>query len=564
MLVNRRAQKLPHLLVQRARMTRANHRAIQNFRRGKSIRHRCLLVYTREVIYYTQIAPFSNIMPKIFSDSISFSANESPLGALFKRALDGLRANIRPMQGFDVLIEGAEYNGIWLECGPHEASLYAELNPSQLDVAVASHRAFWAFQRDDGYLPCYIWPQKLGSAQIQSVVPIAETAWRTWLLCGDAEFLRQSYAACARWDAWLGRWRDTRATGLCEAFCEYDTGHDRSPRFRGFPRECPDNDARVCPDAPGAPFVAPDLSASRMGGQRALARMARALNLGKEADDWDARAATMRQKIIETCYDDDETCFFDVEASGDFVRIRGDVLARVLDEGVPDQALFETIYARQIRDENAFWTPFPLPSIAADDALFDRDIPHNSWGGASQALTAMRAPRWFVRYGKEADLAHLMERWLSAIAAYGAFSQQMNPWTGAFDGQGNNYSPAMLLTLDFVTRLHGVRRENGAIKWGCGLPAGARDCVYQADFSCGKMRLAQNRNGALLERDGDLIARVEGRCQIVTGEDGALQTLVGTVPELNVIEVHWPNGTSRRFDCSPDEKIRLEAPFVAA
>lgn len=500
-------------------------------------------------------------MPKNFSDSIAFSCDQSPLSALFKRALDGLRANIRPMQGFDVLIEGAEYNGIWLECGPHEASLYAQLNPSQIEVALQSHRAFWAFARDDGYLPCYIWPQKLGSAQIQSVVPIAETAWRTWLLCGDDEFLRESYAACARWDAWLARYRDTRASGLCEAFCEYDTGHDRSPRFAGFPRECPDNDARVCPDAPGAPFIAPDLSASRMGGQRALAQMARALNLEKAADDWDARAEAMRQKIIETCYDSDESCFFDVDNNGDFVRVRGDLLTRVLDEGVPDQALFETIYARQIRDKNAFWTPFPLPSIAANDAQFDRSIPHNSWGGASQALTAMRAPRWFVRYGKESDLAHLMERWLSAIAAYGAFSQQMNPWTGKFDGEGNNYSPAMLLTLDFITRLHGVRREDGAIKWGCGLPDGARDCVYRADFSGGQMRLSQSREGAILERDGILIARVEGRCQIVTGEDGTLKTVVGTAPQTSQIRVHFPDGKTRDFALAPDEKIGFKSLF---
>ena len=500
-------------------------------------------------------------MSKNFSDSIAFSANGSPLGALFQRALDGLRANVRPMQGFDVLIEGAEYNGIWLECGPHEASLYAQLNPSQLGVAVASHRAFWAFQRTDGYLPCYIWPQKLGTAQIQSVVPIAETAWRTWLLYGDADFLRQSYDACARWDGWLGRYRDTRGSGLCEAFCEYDTGHDRSPRFAGFPRECPNNDARICPDAPGAPLLAPDLSASRMGGQRALAKMARALNRETEADNWDSRAAAMRQKIIELCYDADEACFFDVDTNGDFVRVRGDLLTRVLDEGVPDQKLFETIYTRQIRNPNAFWTPFPLPSIAADDAQFDRSIPHNSWGGASQALTAMRAPRWFTRYGKEADLAHLMNRWLLAIAEYGAFSQQMNPWTGRFDGEGNNYSPAMLLTLDFVARLHGIRREDGVLKWGCGLPANASDCVYEADFSGGKTRLTQNRDGAILEINGKRIARVVGHCQIVTDEAGNLRTLVGTAPETTIVETHWPDGTKRRFKCAPDKKIDLSAPI---
>src|ERR1019366_4544626 len=48
----------------------------------------------------------------------------------------------------------------------------------------------------------------------------------------------------------------------------------------------------------------------------------------------------------------------------------------------------------QAHNPKAFWSPFPLPSLAMDDPLFVRSIPPNSWGGASQALTALRAPRW--------------------------------------------------------------------------------------------------------------------------------------------------------------------------
>ena len=463
-------------------------------------------------------------------DSIDFQTAAHPLGEMFGRALDGLRANVRPIQGFDVLIEGAEYNGIWLECGPHEAALYAQLNPAQIAVALDSHRVFLAHQHADGYLPCNLRPDRIGSGQIQSVVPIAQTAWRTWLLCGDRNFLQTAYDACARWDAWLGQYRDTRASGLCEAFCEFDAGHDNSPRFHGLPKQCPNQDARLCPDAPRAPFLAPDLSATRMGGQRALAQMARVLGRDDEALDWEMRAETMRRVIIEICYDAEAACFFDVDNCGDWARVRGDALTRVLDEGVVDQTLFETIYARQIRNPSAFWTPFPLPSIAADDPQFVRALPHNSWGGASQALTAMRAPHWFLRYGKAADLAHLMERWLMALTAHGAFSQQMNPWTGQFASDGGDYSPAMLVLLDFITRLHGVRREDGLLKWNCGLPAGAKECVYQADFPEGRALLHQNARGARLEFNGRTLTRVEGHAQIVTDSNGAVQTVNALAP----------------------------------
>lgn len=490
-----------------------------------------------------------------FPDAISFQTPNHPLGALFQRALEGLRANMRRVQGFDVLIEGAEYDGIWLECGPHEASLYAELNPPQIQVALDSHRAFFHHQREDGYIPYNLKSQRRGYGQIQSVVPLAETAWRVWQQSGDREFLQTAYSACVRWDAWLGRYRDTRQTGLCEAFCEFDTGHDNSPRFEGLPKQCPNADARICPDVPQAPFIAPDLSAMRFGGQRALARMAYALGYSHEAQEWEKRAQSLRLRLIATCYDEAEACYFDVDAQGEFVRVRGDALTRVLDEGIVDSQDFATIYARHIRNPAAFWTPYPLPSIAADDPHFNHDIPHNSWGGASQALTAMRAPRWFNRYAKFADLWHLMTRWVLAFTTYGAFSQQMNPWTGQFDGQGRDYSPAMLVLLDFTTRLHGVRSEESVLKWGCGLPQGCDECLYQFETSRGTATLKQNERGATLKLGERFLAHVEGRCQIITDRNGDFQALIGVDAETVIVKVQWASGRQFEVQCAPDQRI---------
>jgi hypothetical protein len=124
----------------------------------------------------------------------------------------------------------------------------------------------------------------------------------------------------------------------------------------------------------------------------------------------------------------------------------------VLGEHVVDQAMFERIWDRHIRNPEAFWTPYPLPSIAANDPSFVRDIPDNSWGGASQALTALRAPRWFSHYGKQQDLEILMTRWVEAIVRAPGFMQQMNPWTGEFS-TSPAYSPAMLVLLEFIHRL---------------------------------------------------------------------------------------------------------------
>jgi len=357
------------------------------------------------------------------------------------------------------LIEGGDYLGIWLECGPLEGLVYGRYAP---EVAKANHEVFFHHQREDGYLPCWVWRDRMGTSQIQMVVPIAATALETAELTGDEALLAQAYDACVRWDDWLGRHRNTRGTGLCEAFCEYDTGHDNSPRFLGLPKECPNADASVCPKAGKLPYLAPDLSASVYGGRRALARIAGCLGRAGEAQAWAERAEELRQRIINYCYDPEDECFYDVDNTGDFVRIRGDALTRVLGEHVVDQPMFERIYARHIRNPDGFWTPYPLPSIAANDPSFVRALPPNSWGGACQALTALRAPRWFVHYGKSDDLVYLMRRWVEAILGAPGFMQQMNPWTGEFS-TSSGYSPAMCVFVDFVDRL-GLLAADAAIQ----------------------------------------------------------------------------------------------------
>ena len=264
-------------------------------------------------------------------------------------------------------------------------------------------------------MPCNVKADSIGTGQIQMVVPIAATALEIFQRFGDSQFLEAAYRSCAAWDAWLMRYRNTRGTGLCEGFCEYDTGHDNSPRWRGIPKECPDKDARIMPQAPGLPRLCPDLSATIYGGRVALASMAKEMGKQAEADHWEASAHAIQKVILEKLYDSEDACFYDLDSENKFVRIRGDLLTRVLGEHLVDNANFQRIYEKQIHNPAAFWAPYPLPSIALNDPTFVRPIPRNSWGGASQALTALRATRWMEYYGKPGDLAHMMQQWVKAI-----------------------------------------------------------------------------------------------------------------------------------------------------
>jgi len=388
----------------------------------------------------------------------------------WQAALAVLAGNVRMAPAFPqpILFEGSTYQGAWQECGPLESLVYATLRDfvspaatTPLTVALNTHRAFFALQRPDGQLPASVKTSDVGFGQIQMVVPIAATAWELAQMSSDEHFLADAYSACSRWDAWLRQYRDTRKTGLVEGFCTYDTGHDNSPRWAGIPNRCPDADARKCPPLASMPRLCPDLSATVYGARMALAAMAKTLGKPAEAARWLADAEHIRLLILDKLYSAEDAAFYDLDAQNKFVRVRSDAISRVLGEHVldlshkRDKVIFEAVWTRQLHNPKAFWAPYPLTSIAMDDPTFVRPIPRNSWGGASQALTALRAPRWMLHYGKHAELNELMHAWCAAIRHHGEFRQQIDPLTGEFtQPDPGGYSPAALVYLDFAKRLH--------------------------------------------------------------------------------------------------------------
>ena len=439
---------------------------------------------------------------------IQFETSDSRYQNTYTAALDVLARNVTMVSGYPepVLIEGSNYSGIWMECAPQEGLLYADIRP---DIARNNHLAFFALQKEDGQIPCWARATAVGFGQIQMVVPIAATAWELSKRTGDQELLEKAYAGASRWDAWLRRYRNTRGTGLCEGFCTWDTGHDNSPRWIGMPNRCPDADARKLPPESSLPRLSPDLSATVFGGRVALAAMARALGKGAEADRWQTEAEDIRSKILNTLYVPGDASFYDLDRQDRIVRVRTDVLSRVLGEHVVDQTLFETIYERQIHNPRAFWTPYPLPSVALDDPAFVRPIPRNSWGGASQALTALRAPRWMEHYGKPADVAHLMQQWTSATSRTGRFLQQMDPVAGTFTDDTGDYSPAALGFMDFTWRLSGVRQVDETLEWNVRPPADGVSARF-------RLKLGPTQTAEIRYRSGRAELLVNDKLQYTT------------------------------------------------
>ncbi|MGB7169511.1 MAG: alpha-L-rhamnosidase [Acidobacteriaceae bacterium] len=525
----------------------------------------------------------------------SFHCDDAGRMRVYEAALRTLAGNVVRVAGYrePVLVEGSVYHGVWLECAPQEGLVYSETGMAAAQAAARNnHRIFFALQKEDGQLPCWVragtpvaghpaTPRRShvgragnapavarvrgggpGFGQIQMVVPIAATAWELAQQTGDDELLHTAYLACGRWDAWLRKYRDTRGTGLCEGFCTWDTGMDNSPRWAGMPNACPEGDARKCPDAQGLPRLCPDLSATVYGGRVALAAMAKALGKTSEADRWSEAAQAIRQLIEERLYDPETGAFYDVDGSGRFVRVRSVATLRVLGEHVAGQELFETVWRKQVHNTGAFWAPYPFPSEALDDPTFVRPIVANSWGGAAQALTALRAPRWMEFYGKPSELAWMMQQWVSAIQQAGAFRQQMDPMTGDFTaGDPGGYSPAALVFIDLVWRLSGVRAEGELLEWNVRAPSEEGRAFFRLPLAGRTAELRYEKGKAQLQLGGRPVAEVEGVVRLVTTRDGVLREAVGindVESAVTVTNLQIGGRPKKKIRIRPNARVRLE------
>lgn len=484
--------------------------------------------------------------------------------AAYDAALQVLAGNVQTLSLYPkpVLIEGSVYQGIWMECGPHEALTYRKFRP---DVARNSHMAFFALQREDGQLPAMIRAKAAGFGQIQMVVPIAATAWELAQATGDDELLHSAYSACSRWDDWLVRYRNTRGTGLIEGFCTWDTGNDNSPRWAGMPDQCPEADARKCSSVPALPRLCPDLSATGYGARTALAAMAKALGKNTDADRWTESAETIRKLILSKLYVKEDASFYDLDAQGQFVKIRSEIVTRVCSEHVPDQALFDDVWTRQIHNRKAFWPAYPLPSIAVDDPTFVRPIPRNSWGGAAQALIALRTGRWFDHYGRSAEHSEMMDRWCEAIQRDPTFRQQIDPLDGRFTQQdAPKYSPSALVMVDYTWRLAGVREEHDELHWNArlGHPA-AQSSRFRLRTDSGRdAEILYSKPGtkakAELFLEGKSIAAIEsGAARLITNKGGEPMALVGICEEPQEIVLQLSSRKQQPFTVRPNEKIAV-------
>ena len=489
---------------------------------------------------------------------VRFAASSPEMEAQYYRAVRELFGAIRPPG--PILHEGGVYQGCWLEStGTINAELLSRFLPA---VAERTFASFAAHQREDGLLPYKVTPHGPAFAQIQTVTPLARSVWTHYRLNGrPRDFLATMYAAMARNDDWLARWRDTRRTGGVEAFCTYDTGHDLSARFWHMPDSPAGNDpTRYDKDNPFLPLVAPDLTANVACQRLYLSRIAE--ELGENGGGWRDKARASEDALFACCWDAEDGFFYDLDRHGRPVRVQSDVLLRVLACEIGDDDLFDAALARYLLNTRKFFARYPFTSLALDEPRFDAAFDYNSWSGPSNLLSIIRAPHAFEAHHRHVELSWAMQPILSALFRAPRFAQTFSPWTGEA-GYTDTYSPAILCLLDFIERLSGIMPRPDGTLWFTGLvPAQMEhrdvkhETAYARDIDGHTFELVNAADGTAAWRDGHELFNAPRGLRIVTDRRGALVSVIGMSAGTVDGTLRTPAG-EHGLNVAPNEQLDL-------
>lgn len=459
-----------------------------------------------------------------------------------------------------VLHEGGAYPGAWLESTSSiSAEVLARFDPDTSRNTLSLHPRH---QRADGLLAYKVTADGPAYSQIQLVSPPARSVWALHRLSPQPlEWLACMYRSMARYDDWLRAYRDTRGTGAVEAFCTFDTGHDLSPRFWFVADRCLHNDARFAdPELATVPYLAPDLTATTICQRRYLALIAE--ELGEDPAPWLRGADVATEALFEHCWDEDSGHFFDRDATGRLVRVRSDVLLRVLACEVGDDDFFARALERDLMRTSAFLSHHGFTSIAMDDPRFDADHTRNSWAGPVNMLTQLRAPHAFEHHGRVAELALVTRPLLQALALADRFPQCIDGWSGEA-GYTTGYSPAILWFLDSVERSFGIQalpggavRVSGLAPTRFGHGAATEATAYARNHGGVLWELAVDDEQAALYRDGAPLLRFPRGWRVDVGPDAHPRAVVGLTPRAVGGMLRHPAG-DLALELEPNERVEV-------
>jgi len=451
---------------------------------------------------------------KVIQTGVSFQTNDVQLQQIVTLAEAKLKNNLRDFGGRKVLVEGGGYNKIWLETQPMGGEMYAKRD---MEAAKNNQLLFMEHQRGDGRLPGSIMEED-GRVipqfnKFQGFCFPGPALNMYYWLGKDREYLHLLKNTLEGFDRYLWAARDSNGDGLLESWCITDTGEDGAVRYGDAPfwweEETPPRDSAT------VPMASMDFMSFSFTARETLANISKILDDDRELY-WRDKASDVRRKIRECLWDHARGACFDRDKGGRVINVllHNNLRCMYWNSFYPDMA--ERFVKEHLLNPEEFWTPFPLPSVAANDPSF-RNNPGNDWSGQPEGLTWQRAITALENYGYHWLIPVLGEKLFDTIQREKLFTQQYDPFTGKASGVKDGYGPTMLAVLEYLSRLHGIHLQGGELWWGIW---GKRETEYEQRWGGHVFRLKCDGEHAEASVDGKAVFTSRAGIQVVTDYQG--------------------------------------------
>ena len=467
--------------------------------------------------------------------SVSFRCNDPVVSRLYEEAERKACLNLRSFGGETVLVEGGGYNKIWLETQPMGGEMFALRN---LQAARNNTLLFMKHQRQDGRLP--------GSIRADGDLVIPEynkyqgfcfpfPALNLYYLSGEDPADLQALEEClVRFDEHLHKTRELKGDGLLYSFCVYDTGEDGAVRYGDAPcwwtsDEPPEGYAVV-------PMASMDVTSWSYACRSALEKICVIRGDGR-AEFWTKKAEETAAALHRGLWNEQRGALFDRDRLGRPSDILCHNTLRCMYWGSVSRDMADRFVREHLLNPDEFMTPFPLPSVAANDPAF-RNLPENNWSGQPEGLTYQRAILALENYGYDSLVTLLGQKLMDAVSGNGyRFTQQFDPFTGKpslvdavtkkpVNPAGGEpvlqdaYGPTVLSVLEYIAHRWGVHPHLSDIWFSLG---SGLQYQYDAEFRGHRCRIDSDGSRAQVLLDGRTIH--EGRCgvRVIAGTDGTVR-----------------------------------------
>jgi len=262
------------------------------------------------------------------------------------------------------------FNGFWAWDSWKHAVALARFDPS---IASDQLRLMAAQQDDLGMIADVVYLDPADDNWRNSKPPLLGWALHeVHEATGDTDLVRELYPLLVHSHEFWYAHRDHDGDGLCEygstdgtmEAARWESGMDNAVRFDEI--EMLENHSRAW----SMNQESVDLNSYLYREKLALRDLATVLGLVEEADRWESEAASLRNKILSTMFDDITGWFYDTNIdSGEIVPVMGPEGWIPLWAGVATEAQASRVRATLL-DPEVFRTHVPFPTVARDHPGF--------------------------------------------------------------------------------------------------------------------------------------------------------------------------------------------------